>query len=57
MSGIANKLPDSYPAMLKDVKSRIQAAQIKATLSVNRGLIELYWDIGRSIVERQRAEG
>ena len=57
MSGVDNKLPASYPAMLKDIKSRIQAAQIKAALSINRELIELYWDIGKSIVERQRADG
>jgi len=30
---------------------------VKAALSVNRELIALYWHIGRSIVERQRAEG
>jgi predicted nuclease of restriction endonuclease-like (RecB) superfamily len=57
MSGAANKLPASYPAMLKDVKSRIQAAQIKAALSVNRELIELYWDIGKLITSRQKMEG
>jgi predicted nuclease of restriction endonuclease-like (RecB) superfamily len=57
MSGVANKLPASYPAMLKDVKSRIQAAQIKAALSVNRELIELYWDIGKLITSRQKMEG
>jgi predicted nuclease of restriction endonuclease-like (RecB) superfamily len=32
-------------------------AQIKASLSVNRELIQLYWDIGGLIVYRQRAEG
>ena len=57
MSKADNKLPASYLAMLKNIKSRIQAARIKAALSVNRELIELYWDIGKSIVERQRAEG
>ena len=57
MSGVANKIPASYPAMLEDIKSRIRAAQIKAALSVNRELIELYWDIGGSIVGRQRKEG
>jgi predicted nuclease of restriction endonuclease-like (RecB) superfamily len=43
--------------MLEDIKSRIQVARIKAALSVNRELIELYWHIGRSIVIRQRKEG
>ena len=49
-------LPASYGALLEDIKARICAAQVKAALSVNRELIELYWHIGKSIVERQRAE-
>ena len=50
-------LPASYGALLEDIKARIRAAQVKAALSINRELIELYWHIGKSIVERQRAEG
>jgi predicted nuclease of restriction endonuclease-like (RecB) superfamily len=45
-----------YQALLKDIKSRIRTAQIKASLAVNRELIQLYWDIGGSIVMRQRTE-
>jgi predicted nuclease of restriction endonuclease-like (RecB) superfamily len=50
-------LPSGYVKFLEDVKSRIRTAQVKAALSVNRELIQLYWSIGRDIVERQRAEG
>jgi len=50
-------LPSGYAAFLEDVKSRIRTAQVKATLSVNRELIRLYWDIGRSIVEAQKGRG
>jgi len=50
-------LPAGYSDFLEDLKTRIRAAQVKAALPVNRELIELYWHIGRSIVERQRAEG
>ncbi len=57
MPQAANKLPASYPSMLEDIKSRIHAAQIKAALSVNRELIELYWDIGKLITARQKKEG
>ena len=46
-----------YRALLTDIKERIRLAQIKASLSVNRELIQLYWDIGGLIVSRQRAEG
>jgi predicted nuclease of restriction endonuclease-like (RecB) superfamily len=50
-------LPISYPEVLEGVKARIRAAQIKASLSVNRELISLYWDIGETIVRRQKMEG
>jgi len=50
-------LPPSYSAFLENLKARIRAAQIKASLAVNRELIELYWSIGRDIVWRQRDEG
>lgn len=46
-----------YPQFLEKIKSRIKTTQIKAALSANRELILLYWDIGKSIVERQLKEG
>lgn len=46
-----------YGPFLEDIKSRIRTAQVKASLSVNSELIQLYWDIGRSIVERQESGG
>lgn len=50
-------VPAGYPAFLEDLKARIRAAQVKASLSANRELIRLYWSIGRDIVQRQRDEG
>jgi len=50
-------LPAGYADLLADLKQRIRTAQVKAALSANRELIRLYWDIGKSIVERQKAEG
>ena len=50
-------LPSDYPAFLESLKSRVQQAQTKSMLSVNRELIQLYWDIGREIVERQEQAG
>lgn len=46
-----------YDEFLLDLKSRIQSAQIKAALTVNRELITLYWNIGREILQRQTAQG
>lgn len=46
-----------YQSLLTDIKSRIRAAHIRASLSVSRELIKLYWDVGKMIVGRQRLEG
>ncbi len=50
-------LPNSYPILLKDIKERIQHAQVRAAFSANRELILLYWEIGRLIAKRQQKEG
>lgn len=47
----------SYTALLKDLKTRIRSAQVKAALSVNQELILLYWHIGREILTQQQAKG
>lgn len=49
-------LPADYPDFLADVKRRIQTAQIKAAMAVTHELIQLYWEIGQQIVERQQRE-
>jgi hypothetical protein len=50
-------LPAGYAELLEGIKAQVRAAQVRAALSVNRELIALYWEIGRSIVERQDTEG
>ena len=50
-------LPGDYAAFLESLKTRVRQAQTKAMLSVNRELIQLYWDIGRQIAQRQEQEG
>jgi hypothetical protein len=49
-------MPASYVLALEQIKDRIRSAQLKAAVTLNRELIELYWDIGKQIVERQQAE-
>ncbi|MCX7122649.1 MAG: PDDEXK nuclease domain-containing protein [Gammaproteobacteria bacterium] len=44
---------EGYKKFLLEVKSKIESARIQATRSVNRNLIELYWSIGKIIVEKQ----
>lgn len=50
-------LPDNYDEFFRALKERIRTAQIRATLSVNRELVLLYWQIGQEILLRQQHEG
>lgn len=47
-------LADAYKAFLKEIKDRIQTAQIKAAVTVNREMLLLYWDLGQSIIQKQK---
>lgn len=49
-------LPVNYANFFAEIKKRIRAAQYNALKSVNAELVNLYWEIGRLIVERQKAE-
>lgn len=40
-----------------EIKSKIKDAQLIAFRAVNRELIELYWNIGRAIVDKQTEQG
>ena len=42
-----------YKAWLSDLKLRIRQSQLKAAVKVNTELINLYWSMGRDIVEKQ----
>jgi predicted nuclease of restriction endonuclease-like (RecB) superfamily len=57
MKGVPAVVPAGYVEFLADVKQRIQAAQLRASVAVNRELILLYWGIGREILARQRQDG
>jgi len=46
-----------YKTFFKEIKERIHKAQYDAFKAVNKELINLYWDIGKSIVNKQAALG
>jgi len=48
--------PD-YPGFFAALKERILRSHISAARAINCELVLLYWDIGRSIVEKQQAAG
>lgn len=46
-----------YQDLLHDLKSKVRQAQFKASLSINKELIVLYWQIGKSILIQQEEHG
>ena len=47
----------NYIELIDNLKQEITNARIRAHLSVNKEMIELYWKIGAQILERQKQEG
>ncbi|HKE92771.1 MAG TPA: DUF1016 N-terminal domain-containing protein, partial [Povalibacter sp.] len=50
-------LPRDYAVVLKDIKARIQRERLRVVLSANSAMVQLYWDIGKTIVARQDEAG
>jgi predicted nuclease of restriction endonuclease-like (RecB) superfamily len=44
----------SYSSWINELKRQISEARQKAALSINKVLIEIYWQIGSEIVEKER---
>jgi len=49
-------VPFEYQYLLHEIKERIRSAQYEALKSVNKELINLYWDMGRMISGRQSGD-
>jgi predicted nuclease of restriction endonuclease-like (RecB) superfamily len=50
-------LPNGYSQWCKDIETLIDTAKLKTALSVNMGTLSLYWNIGKSILQKQEQEG
>ena len=48
---------ETYSALLSRLTKRIQDARMEAALAVNQELIMLYWQIGKSTLERVKEKG
>ncbi|MEA2046962.1 MAG: DUF1016 N-terminal domain-containing protein, partial [Campylobacterota bacterium] len=44
----------NYKAFIKEIKSKIQSSQIKASVKVNEELLHLYWELAKMIVAKQK---
>ena len=47
-------LDKEYLSFFSELKEQIKTRQIRAALAVNREVIELYWHIGKQIIEKQK---
>lgn len=47
-------LPNDYSLFLTEIRERIRHSQYEAMKAVNKEMIQLYWDIGKRINEKQR---
>ncbi len=46
-------ITEEYMSFFQEIKEKILKSQYEAMKAVNTELIKLYWDIGKSIVEKQ----
>ena len=53
----AVELPESYDGFLVEIKEQIKKERLKAVIAANSALVLMYWNIGRSILDRQNSEG
>jgi len=56
-SNLKSLLTKEYKALLKEIKERVLTSQLKAAIAVNKELIQLYWEIGNAVYQRQKTEG
>lgn len=56
MTELEPDLPGDYSAAMTALKSLVREAQHRAQRVVNTAMIELYWNIGHTILERQRGQ-
>lgn len=50
-------LPNGYTQWRKDIEQLIDTAKLHTALNVNVGTLTLYWNIGKSILQKQEREG
>jgi predicted nuclease of restriction endonuclease-like (RecB) superfamily len=48
-----NPTSPAYQQLVEDVTTRVRSGQLAGYRAVNKELIQLYWDLGKMIIERQ----
>ncbi len=52
-----DSIPNDYGILFRSIKKQIQDSRFQAYRSVNKELIQLYWNIGKEIASRQEKDG
>jgi len=45
---------DDYKVWIEEIKNRIKHSQVKASLKITYELLDLYWSLGKDIVDKQK---
>jgi DUF1016 N-terminal domain len=53
----ASETPTDYASWLADLKARIRQERLRVVLASNAVMVLLYWNIGRSILDKQAHQG
>ena len=51
------KLPNNYFSLLQEIKEKVASTRLKTVLKANEEMVLMYWEIGGSILEKQKVEG
>jgi predicted nuclease of restriction endonuclease-like (RecB) superfamily len=54
---MSSELDKDYGLILHDLKEKIRQARIRASVVVNAQLLQVYWEIGQTILEQQKRLG
>jgi predicted nuclease of restriction endonuclease-like (RecB) superfamily len=54
---MSSALDKNYGQILQDLKEKIRQARLRASVEVNAQLLQVYWEIGQTILEQQSKQG
>ena len=54
---MSSELDKDYGFILQDLKEKIRQARLRASVVVNAQLLQVYWEIGQTILEQQNVLG
>jgi len=54
---MSSELDKDYSLILQDLKEKIRQARLRASVVVNAQLLQVYWEIGQTILEQQKKMG